>query len=294
MTLLIQTLVFGALIGGVYALMSSGFTLVFGVMKVINLAHGALLILGAFLAWWIWERTGIDPLLAGIGTCVVMYGVGWLLYKAVIARVLRIDPELTLVASFGVAVVLGGVMALIWGTEARGATPQYFNTSIAIGEVVIPRAQLYACVGAVILLVALYALLHGTFLGRSIRACATSRSGAELVGIDVDRTMAQMFAIGAATTGFGGAALAVLYQFVPDSHYVWIGRVLCVVILGGMGSFAGAALGAVVLGVGEALTSSYLDTRWTTAVPYLLIIVILLVRPQGLLHRRLRTDGVSA
>jgi branched-chain amino acid transport system permease protein len=294
MTLLIQTLIFGLLTGGVYALMSSGFTLTFGVMRIINLAHGALLIVAAFFTWWLWDRTSIDPLVIGLGLTVVMYGIGWVLYRTVIARVQRIDPELTLVASFGIAVATAGLLALVWGTEARAATPSYFNTSFTIGEIVIPRAQLYACAGAVLLLAALYALLHGTFVGRSIRACATSRSGAALVGIDVERTMAQMFAIGAATTGFGGAALAVLYQFVPDSHYVWIGRVLCIVVLGGFGSFAGAAAGAVILGVGEALTASYWDTRWTTAVPYLLIIAILLVRPQGLFGARHRLEGATA
>ncbi len=293
MTLLAQTLIFGLLTGGVYALMSSGFTLTFGVMRVINLAHGALLIVAAFFTWWLWDRTGIDPLLLGLGLTVVMYGIGWVLYKTVIARVQRIDPELTLVASFGVAVAASGVLSLIWGTEARAATPSYFNTSISLGEIVIPRAQLYACVGAVLLLAALYALLRGTFVGRSIRACATSRNGAALVGIDVERTMAQMFAIGAATTAFGGAALAVLYQFVPDSHYVWIGRVLCIVVLGGFGSFAGAAAGAVILGIGEALTAAYWDTRWTTAVPYLLIIAILILRPQGLFGARHRLEGAT-
>jgi branched-subunit amino acid ABC-type transport system permease component len=220
MTLLLQTLIFGVLTGGVYALMSSGFTLIFGVMRVINLAHGALLIMAAYLTWWVWDRTGIDPLLLGAGVSVVMYAVGWLLYRTVIARVQRIDPELALVAS-----------------------------------------------------------------------CATSRTGAALVGIDVERTMAKMFAIGCATTGFGGAALAVLYQFVPDSHYAWIGRVLCVVVLGGLGSFAGAALGAANLGLGEALTAAYWDSRWITAVPYMLIIAILVVRPQGLLGARTRIDG---
>ena len=99
--------------------------------------------------------------------------------------------------------------------------------------------------------------------------------------------MAQMFAIGAATTGFGGAALSVLYQFVPDSHYVWIGRILCVVILGGLGSFVGAGLGGALLGLGEALTATYIDTQWATTVPYVLIIAILLTRPQGLLGGRL-------
>jgi branched-chain amino acid transport system permease protein len=291
MTLLLQTLIFGALTGGVYALMSSGFTLIFGVMRVINLAHGALLIVAAYLTWWAWDRTGIDPLLLGAGVSVVMYGIGWLLYKAVIARVQRIDPELALVASFAVAIAGAGVIALIAGTEARAATPSYFNTSIHVGSLVVPRAQLYACAGALLLLGGLYALLHRTALGRSIRACATSRTGAELVGIDVERTMARMFAIGCATTGFGGAALAVLYQFVPDSHYVWIGRVLCVVVLGGLGSFAGAALGAAILGLGEAFTAAYWDARWITAVPYMLIIAILVVRPEGLLGARSRIEG---
>ena len=291
MTFLLQTLILGALVGGVYALMSSGFTLTFGVMRIINLAHPAMLVLSAYLTWWLWQRTGIDPLLAGVGICVVMYGVGWLLYRTVIYRVQRIDPELTLVTSFGVAVAAGGIMAFIWGTEVRAATPSYFNTSYEIGGLLIPRAQLFACAGALVLLGALYALLHGTFLGRGIRACATNPDGAALVGIDVDRMMAQTFAIGSATTGFGGAALSVLYQFVPDSHFVWIGRVLCVVILGGLGSFAGVGLGALVLGIGEALTASYYDVRWATAVPYALIIAILVVRPQGLIRRRLRTDG---
>jgi branched-chain amino acid transport system permease protein len=290
MTLLLQTLIFGVLTGGVYALMSSGFTLIFGVMKVINLAHGALLIVAAYMTWWLWDRTGIDPLVLGVGLSAVMYGIGWLLYKTVIAGVQRVDPELTLVASFGVAIAIAGVIALIAGTDARAATPSYFNTSFHVGDLVVPRAQLYACIGALVMLGGLYALLHGTALGRGIRACATSRTGAELVGIDVERSMAQMFAIGCATTGFGGAALAVLYQFVPDSHYVWIGRVLCVVVLGGLGSFAGAALGAAILGVGEALTAAYWDPRWITAVPYMLIILILVIRPNGLLGTSLRPE----
>lgn len=294
MILMLQTLILGVLVGGVYALMSSGFTLTFGVMRVINLAHPALFVLAAFLTWWVWDLTGVDPFLVGVAITPVMYGVGWLMYVAVVARVQRIDPELTLVASFGVAVALGGVMSLIWGTDARAATPSYFNTSFEIGSIVVPRAQLYACVWAVLVLAGLFALLRWTFLGRSIRACAANRDSAALVGIDVKTTMAQMFAIGVASTSLAGAALAVLFQFGPDSHYVWIGRVLCVVILGGLGSFLGAGVGGVVLGVAEALTATYFDTRWATAVPYLLIIVVLTVRPQGLVGRRLRSDAVTA
>ena len=145
------------------------------------------------------------------------------------------------------------------------------------------------------MLAALYALLQRTFLGRAIRACSASRDGASLVGIDVERTMAQMFAIGSATTGFAGAALSVLYQFVPDSHSVWIGRVLCVVILGGLGSFLGAALGAAVLGISEATDGRRTSTpdgrpRFRTSSSS----SILVVRPQGLLGGKLRADGALA
>jgi branched-chain amino acid transport system permease protein len=292
-TLLLQTIVLGLLVGGVYALMSSGFSLVFGVMRIINLSHGAMIVLAAFLTWWVWDRTGLDPLLVGVLVTPVMYAVGWLLYKAVIARVHRVDHELAMVASFGVAVAAGGVMSLIWSTEVRSATPSYFNESFEIGSLAVPKAQLYAFVGAVVMLAGLVALLRGTFLGRAIRACANNRDSAALAGINVERAMAQMFAIGAATTGFGGAALSVIYQFVPDSHFVWIGRVLCVVILGGLGSLLGAAIGAGILGLGEAVTASYIDVRWATAVPYVLIIAILLLRPQGILGDRARADGVQ-
>ena len=294
MTLLLQTLILGLLVGGVYALMSSGFSLVFGVMKIINLSHGAMIVLAAFLTWWVWDRTGLDPLLGGVLVTPVMYAVGWLLYKAVIARVHRIDHELAMVASFGVAIAAGGVMSLIWGTEVRSATPSYFNQSFEVGSLAVPKAQLYAFLGAVVILAGLVALLRGTFLGRAIRACATNRDSAAMAGINVERTMAQMFAIGAATTAFGGAALAVIYQFVPDSHYAWIGRVLCVVILGGLGSLLGAGIGAAILGLGEAFTASYVDVRWATAVPYILIIAILLIRPQGILGDRARADAVHS
>jgi branched-chain amino acid transport system permease protein len=293
-TNLIQTLVLGLLVGGVYALMSSGFTLVFGVMRIINLAHAAMIVLAAFLTWWIWDRTGIDPLLLGVLVTPIMYAVGWVFYRAIIARVHRVDHELVMVASFGAAIAAGGVMSLVWGTDLHLATPDYFNKSFTAGSVVVPRAQLYACLGAIALLVALYVLLRSTYLGRAIRACAVNRDSAALVGINIERTMARMFAIGAATTGFGGAAMSVIYQFFPESHFVWIGRILCVVILGGFGSLLGAGLGAAILGVGEALTASYIDTQWATTVPYILIITILLVRPQGLLGSRYRADGGPA
>ena len=153
-TLLVQTLIFGLLTGGVYALMAAGFTLTFGVMKVLNLAHAATLVLAAFLTSWIWDHTGVDPLVVGVLLTPLMYVIGWLFYKAVIARVQRIDPELTLVATFGVAIAAGGVMSLVWGTETRTVTPSYFNTSFGLGDLVIPHAQLYACVGALVMLAA--------------------------------------------------------------------------------------------------------------------------------------------
>ena len=135
-------------------------------MRVINLAHAAMIVLAAFLTWWVWDRRGSIRCWSGCWSAPVMYAVGWLLYKTVMARVHRVDHELAMVASFGVAVAAGGVMSLIWGTEVRSATPRYFNESFELGSLAVPKAQLYACAGAVVLLAALVALLRGTFLGR--------------------------------------------------------------------------------------------------------------------------------
>jgi branched-chain amino acid transport system permease protein len=287
---LTQTLVFGVLIGGVYSLMATGLTLTFGVMKIVNMAQGAFLILSAYLCYGLWSRFGIDPILAAFLVTVPLAALGALLYKLVIERVQRIDHELTIVATFALAIIAEACIALVWGPNPTATTPRYFNQSFTIGSLVVPRAQLYACLLAIGVTIVLRLVVTQTWLGHAITAASENPEGARLVGVEPARVGGWIFAIATASTAFGGAALSFLYQFTPDSQDVWIGLTLSVVILGGLGSITGAFAAGLLLGVAEALTTTYVSVRWAAAVPTLFILVGLLVRPQGLFTRATRQD----
>lgn len=291
MTQLIQTLIFGLLAGGVYALMATGLTLTFGVMKIVNMAQGAFLILSAFLCYTLWSHFGIDPILGAFLITAPMAVVGIVLYKLVIERVQRIDHQLTIVATFSLALIAEAFIALVWGPNQKATTPSYFNQSFKVGSVIVPKAQLYGFLIAIALTAALTAVIKRTWLGFAITAASGNPEGARLIGVDPVRVGGWIFAIATATTAFGGAALSFLYQFNPDSQDVWIGLTLSVVILGGLGSISGAFAAGILLGLAEAFTSSYVSVRWATAVPTLLILAVLLVRPQGLFVRLSRQDA---
>jgi branched-chain amino acid transport system permease protein len=290
MTEFIQATAFGLLIGGVYALFASGLTLIFGVMKVINIAHGALLILGAFLTFTLWEEFGIDPLAAILVTTPLMFAFGWLMY-ATLVRPLRDAPlSSTVLLTFGLALVLEALMGLIWGNQSHSARPSYFDQSFDLGGVVLPKAQVFACAVAIVVLTLLYLFLTRTWTGRAIRAASANTDGASLVGVSIAGVSALTFAVGIATVGAAGSMVAVLYPFLPGSHYIWIARVLSIIVLGGLGSLQGAVLGAMLLGLAEVYTQTYVSTAWATAVPYVLIFVVLFFRPQGLMGTKLRED----
>ena len=294
MTEFIQTLILGLLIGGVYALLASGLTLIFGVMRVINIAHGALLILAAFLTYSLWTATGLDPLAAILITTPAMMAFGWVLYLASVGRIRTAPVGASVLLTFGLALVFEGIMGLIWGNTSHSVRPEYFNTSFNIGEIFLPKAQVYGGAVAIVVLGGLYGILNYTWLGRAIRASAVNPQGAELVGVNVGAVAALTFAIGVASAGAGGSIASVLYPFLPGSHYQWIARLLGIIVLGGMGSLPGAALGALALGVAETMTVTYISPSWATAVPYVFVIVVLLLRPQGLMGSKLREDVATA
>jgi len=290
LTEFIQATAFGLLIGGVYALFASGLTLIFGVMKVINIAHGALLILGAFLTFTLWDELGIDPLAAILITTPAMFAFGYLLYLTMI-RPLRGAPlSSTVLLTFGLALVFEAAMGLIWGNESRSARPSYFDQSFDVAGIVLPKAQVYACAVAILVLSLLWIFLTRTWAGRAIRAASANTEGASLVGVNIAGVSALTFAVGVATVGAAGSMVSVLYPFLPGSHYIWIARVLSIIVLGGLGSLKGAVVGAALLGLAEVYTQTYISASWATAVPYLLIFIVLFVRPQGLMGTRLRED----
>jgi branched-chain amino acid transport system permease protein len=289
---LVQNLTLGLLLGGVYALVAGGLTLIFGVMRVINIAHGALLILAAFLAYTLWSELGIDPLLGALITTPVIGAVGWITYQLVVAPIRTAPMASTVLLTFGLALVIEATMGTIWGNNSTAIRPGYADESFTVAGFFLPKAQVYGGIVAMLVLVTLVLVLAKTWLGRAIRAAAVNPGGAELVGIKVSSVSALVFAIGVAAAGAGGAIVGILYPFVPGSHYQWIARLLAIVVLGGMGSLNGAIIGAMMFGIAETLTAAYVSPSWATAVPYAIVFAVLLIRPQGLLGSRLREDAV--
>jgi branched-chain amino acid transport system permease protein len=290
---LIQTVILGLLVGGVYALMASGLSLVFGVMNVINIAHGAFLVLSALLTWELWRATGMDPMLAALITTPLMFSVGYVVYRLFLQRLRNSPAAMTVLLTFGMALVIEGGMGIVTRNVFRSVTPGYFNESFHLGTFFFPKPRVYGFVAAVCVMALLYVALNYTWPGRAIRASSQNVSGAQLVGISASSVAALTFAVGAATTGVGGSILSVLFAFFPASHYLWISRLLGIIVLGGMGSLPGAIVGALILGIAETVTATYISLRWATVVFYVVIMVVLLARPQGLFGTRLREDVVA-
>lgn len=290
---LVQNLVLGLLLSGVYALVAGGLTLIFGVMRIVNIAHGAFLVLSAFITYSLWKQFGIDPLLAIFITIPVVFAIGWGTYKVVVSPIRTAPMASSVLLTFGIALVLEGVMGEIWGNDSTAVRPGYADESYTFAGLFLPKAQVYGGAVAVLVLLVLGLILTRTWLGRAIRAAAVNPSSAELIGIKVPAVAALVFGIGIGAAGAGGAITGVLYPFVPGSHYQWIARLLAIVVLGGMGSLNGAVLGAVVFGLAETLTAAYVSPSWATAIPYAIVFAVLLFRPQGLLGTRLREDAVT-
>ena len=290
MTDFIQVFMLGLLAGGLYALAASGLTLVFGVMNVINVAHGALLILSAYLTWMLWNHTGLDPLLLILVTTPVMFALGWLGYKLFVRRV-RGAPAMSVLLTFALALVVQGVLGLIWSNNFRTVITSYSNHSFQIGSILLPKERVFAGAIAVLILALLWLMLSRTWLGRAIRASAENPQGAALIGIDLGAVAALTFGIGVATTGAGGSLIS-MSSFFPSTHYLWISRLLGIIVLGGMGSLSGAFVGALLMGLAEALVAKYVHNglAWVTAVPYMVIFVVLLLRPRGMFGARTRED----
>ena len=288
---LIQVTIVGLLTGGVYALMVSGLTLIFGVMRVINIAHGAFLILGAYLAYWFFTLWGLDPILSIAVVAPLFFVIGVLVQRYVIARV-RQEPGLLVLVTFALAIALEGVMGALWRTTGRSVRTAYTSevVPLALGDLTIrlPVVQLVGCGAAVLVLGLLYLLLTRSDLGRAIRATIQNPDAAQLVGVNVARVRALTFGAALASVAAGGAVFSLIWTFNASSHEAWISKMLAIVVLGGMGSLPGALVGALIIGVAEAVAAVTITTYLSPIVSYLILFFILVFRPQGLMGTRIR------
>jgi branched-chain amino acid transport system permease protein len=285
--LLIQTIIGGLLIGGIYALMSSGLTLIFGVMRVINVAQGAFLILGAYLSYWLYQLTGLDPILSIVITAPVLFLLGWFVQRYILSRLENPEKSSVLV-TFALAITLEGLMGTLWQTTYRSVRPEYVSQIIKFATYRIPVTRLIGFGAALLVLLILNIVLQKTNLGRAIRATIQDRNSAQLVGVNVQMVSAVTFGIGIATAAAGGAMLSMIYPFNASSQTDWISRILAVIVLGGMGSLPGAFIAALILGVMEQLTAVIMTLYWSPIVFYVFLFLTLIVRPQGLLGETVR------
>ncbi len=283
-----QSLVLGVLLGGLYALLAAGLTLYFGVMRVVMIAHSAFLILAAYLAWYFHERTGIDPLLSLVVTVPLFFVVGYGMQRFLVSRLRPITlTTMSVLLTFAVALTIEGLLGFVWTGTQRRVQLGYSGTSIEVAGVSIAVVKLIAFGLAALSLAALYLILRRTSFGRALRATTQHPEAARLIGIDTDRVAGLGFGLGLATAAIGGTALALDYTIYPSRHWHWIGPLLAIIVVGGLGSIPGAAIAALLLGVAASLLQVPLGTTWAQTVFYLALFVTLMIRPQGFFGGRL-------
>jgi len=284
MTNALQVLILGIMLGGVYALMASGLTLIFGVMRIVNLAHPIMIIWGAFVAYWLFVLYGVDPILSMPIAAAFMFVVGLLLYKLVYAKEAASAKysEMTVLLTFAVALCMDGAVSTAFSNTQRVTSPFYATQAFIFGPIFIPTAQLYAGIVSIILIGGLFAFLQFTRTGYAIRATTQNRTAAELLGVNVAFISLLTFAIGSALAGASGALVSFVFSFFPAKHWEWIAILMSLVVLGGMGKLVGTVVGAFVLSIIAAFVGTYAGATWSTITFFLALFLILLIRPQGL------------
>ncbi len=289
MTALLQQLVLGLLIGGLYGLAAAGLSLVFGVMKVLNVAHGELIMLGGYGAFWLFALLGLDPFAALAVVVPAALAAGAALYWGLFARVVRFQEEArvknSLLIGFGLALTLHALAVRWWTADERAITTGYAGTVLQMGGVAVPVVRLASLALAGALIGGLHLLLSRWRWGRAIRATADDWEAALLAGIDVRRAYLLAFAIGTALAGAAGTLVSVGYSISPSIGLEWTLKALIVVVLAGLGSMPGTFVGGLVLGLAEAVSAIAFGGPYREVMGLVIFFVMLVARPQGLFAR---------
>ena len=280
-----QAIADGILVGGVYALMAVGLTLIFGVLDIINIAQGVLVILGAYLSYELSVRLHLDLFLGLLITVPAMFVIGVVIQWAFIRRLRgRERTSMTLLVTYAVALIVEGILYEIYGANPKQLNASYVQSSVHVLGFYLSDIYLYGFVLAVAIVVALYAVLYRSTFGRSVRATMQDETAARLIGIDVNRVAAITFGLGIAVTAAGGMVFGATNTFNPNSGYDLISRLLAIIILGGLGSIGGALAASVFMLTVESLVDIW-SPEWAIVVFYAALVVVLVVRPTGFFGR---------
>ena len=287
--LFVQQVVLGLLIGGIYVAVAIGFSLVWGILNIVNLAHGALVIVGAYLTWLLFARAHVDPFLSLPIVALALFAFGYALQRVLINRVIRAPLFFTLLLTFGVNLIIVNLLLVLFKSDFRSVTPSYSGSGFGVAGVQVPYIRLAALGVAVVLAAAVGWLLNRTRTGAAIQAVGADRDAARLVGVDLRHVYALTFAVAAACAGVAGSLISTIQAITPTAGEPYTLQAFVVVVLGGLGRVGATVVGGLVFGLVETLGQTMvpgLGAGWANAIAFALLVVVLVVRPQGLMGRR--------
>jgi len=277
----------GVLTGLVYGLMALGLSVIFGVVRVVNFAHGEMMTLAMFMAVVLFSAFHLDPLILLVPIAAVMFALGYVLQRGLINPFITRPEHSQFLLLVALGIIITNSLLIIFGPDARAVQTSYAFDSIQIGPLIVDTTKVYAGVAAIVFAIALFAFFRFTLIGKAIRACADNYTGALVVGLDVKRLYALTFGLGAACVGAAGAILTLLIDTTPMLGPSYTLLAFVIVITGGLGSMPGALLGGVLIGVTEALAGLRFTPSAKSMFAFAILVLVLLFRPQGLLGRRL-------
>lgn len=293
MELLIQTLVAGVLLGGVYALVSVGLNLLFGVVRVINFAHGEFVMIGMYITFWLWAGLGMDPYVSLLIVAPAMFLLGVVFQRGIIQPIQSTSANMKIFATVGISIIVQNLALYLWGGQHRSVSTGYSTSVLTIGDINISIVRLVAFIGALVMVAALFYVMNRTMTGKVLRAIAEDGPTAVLLGVPVKKFY---FVATGVSVMLAGVAGVLLMPFTSASPTFGIHMTLIafiVVVIGGMGSMVGSLVGGVLLGAIETLAGTYISPSLQQAVLFALFIVVVLVRPQGLFGKGAGTEEVG-
>jgi len=282
MTLLLQAIVSGILIGGVYSLVAIGLSLIFGVMKIINFAHGAFMMLGMFTTYWLYVLLGIDPYFSLLFSIPFLFFFGLLIERFLIDKVLDAPEHNQLLLTLGISLVIENLALFLWSPNFRTIDVPYATKAATIGTVMISLPKVIAFLFAMLLTGVLYFFLKKTDMGKAIRAASEEKEGALTVGINLKKIYYIAFGIGTACVGAAGTVAAPFFYVSPQVGGVFVITAFVVVVLGGMGNFIGAFVGGIIVGLAESVGAAFFPGQLKQFIIYFIFILVLLFKPAGL------------
>lgn len=291
--LFVQVVVSGLLIGGVYALLSIGLTMIFGVVRIINFAHGEIMMLAMYLTFWLHTAYGVDPYLSLVVVAPAIFVVGIAIQRVVIQPILEAPPLMKVFATVGLYIALQNLALMLFTADFRTIQTPYASASFRAGAISVSEPRLYAFLCAIVLIVALWAFLKFTLVGKALRAVAENRTVSALMGIKVNRLYLLAFGVGSAITGIAGTLLLPFSYVFPTIGSIYTLVAFVIVVLGGMGNMLGAFFGGLFIGLVESFSGTYISPAIKEAAYFVIFILVLLVRPQGLFGMGKGTEEVG-